>query len=249
MRLTVLGCSGSFPGPEAACSSYLVEAGGFRLLLDLGNGALGALQRYTDPYQVDAVVLSHLHPDHCIDLCSYYVMRRYRPDGPVPARLPVYAPAGAARRMARAYDLPPGEDMGEVFDFRVLGPGSLRLGPFLLRAARVNHPVETYALRLEHEGSSLTYSGDTGECAALVELATGTDLLLCEASFQEGRETVPDLHLTGRQAADHARLAVAGHLLLTHIPPWTDPARTLAEARENYFGPVALARPGGVHRL
>ena len=82
MRLTVVGCSGSFPGPDSAASCYLVEADGFRVLLDLGNGALGPLQRYADIYAVDAVLVSHLHSDHFIDLCSYYVALRYRdPDG------------------------------------------------------------------------------------------------------------------------------------------------------------------------
>jgi ribonuclease BN (tRNA processing enzyme) len=82
VRLTVIGCSGSFPGPDSPASCYLVESGGFRLLLDLGNGALGALQRHVGLYDIDAVCLSHLHADHCLDLCAYYVARTFHPDGP-----------------------------------------------------------------------------------------------------------------------------------------------------------------------
>ncbi len=102
MKLTVVGCSGSFPSAESACSSYLVEADGYRLLLDMGNGALGVLQRYVDPLTLDAVFLSHLHADHCLDLTGYYVVRRYHPSGHQP-RIPVWGPEGTADRMARAY--------------------------------------------------------------------------------------------------------------------------------------------------
>ena len=248
MRLTIVGCSGSFPAPDASCSCYLVEADGYRLILDLGNGAFGPLQRYADPYLIDAALISHLHPDHCLDLCGYYVARRYRPQGPVPP-MPVYGPPGTANRMARAYDLPPDPGMREVFDFRTLAPGGFDLGPFAVRVDRMNHPVETYATRLEYGGRSLTYTGDTGASEVLVELARGTDLLLCEASFLEGRDLVPDLHLTGRQAGEHAARAGVGRLLLTHIPPWTDAARNLADAKDAFGGPVELARSGAVYKL
>ena len=120
MRLTIVGCSGSFPGPESPASCYLVEAPydgrTFRLLLDLGSGALGALQRHADLGEIDAVALSHLHPDHCLDLCGYYVVRKYHPAGARP-RLAVYGPEGTSERMARAYDLPRDQGMDEQFDF------------------------------------------------------------------------------------------------------------------------------------
>jgi ribonuclease BN (tRNA processing enzyme) len=249
VKLTVIGCSGSFPSADAMCSCYLVEADGFRLLLDLGNGALGVLQRHLSPYEVDAVLLSHLHADHCIDLCGYYVARRYRPDGPVGPLLPVYGPAGAAERLAHAYGLPPDPGLGESFEFRTLRPGSFSLGPFTVRVDHVNHPVETFATRLEYDGRSLTYSGDTGESDALVRLAGGSDLLLCEASFLEGRDTVPDLHLTGRQAGEHAARARVGRLVLTHIPPWTEVERTVDDAHSRYDGPIDVARPDVSYKL
>ena len=109
MRLTIIGCSGSFPGPDSPASCYLVdtehEGRTWRILLDLGSGALGALHRYADPLGVDAVLLSHLHPDHCSDIAGYYVMRKYHPDGPQP-RIPVFGPRGTAKRMATSYGLP-----------------------------------------------------------------------------------------------------------------------------------------------
>lgn len=240
MRLTIIGCSGSFPGPASPASCYLVDAEGFRMLLDLGNGALGALQRRIGLFDVDAICLSHLHADHCLDLCSYWVARRYAPDGPKP-QLPVFGPAATADRMARAYDLPLLPGMREEFDFRTLLPGTREIGPFRVTVDRVNHPVETFGLRIEHGGKVFTYSGDTGESPALVRLGADADLLLCEASFVDRANLPTDLHLTGRQAAEHAARAQARRLVLTHLVPWNDPDRTLAEAAGSYDGPVSVA--------
>jgi ribonuclease BN (tRNA processing enzyme) len=250
MKLTVVGCSGSFPSAESACSSYLVEADGFRLLLDMGNGALGELQRHIGLYDLDAVFLSHLHADHCIDMCGYFVARYYRHDGGRCPAIPVYGPEGTEQRLTTAYaDTPSSSSMREVFDFHTLKPGSFDIGPFSVRTERVAHPVEAYGIRLEHGGRTLTYSGDTGVCDQLAELAEGADLFLCEASFTHGKEDIPGLHLNGREAGQVAGRAGAGRLLLTHIPPWTDADRNLADAREVYAGPVELAAAGAVYEF
>ncbi|MFC0602092.1 MBL fold metallo-hydrolase [Streptomyces palmae] len=250
MKLTVVGCSGSFPSTESACSSYLVETDDFRLLLDMGNGALGELQRHCGLYDLDAVLLSHLHPDHCIDMCGYFVARYYRFDGGRAHAIPVYGPEGTERRLVRAYDDVPDEAcMSEVFDFRTLTPGSFRLGPFTVRVARVSHPVEAFGFRIEHNGRSLVYSGDTGPCEALRELAEGADLFLCEAAFTHGKEDIPNLHLNGRQAGEHAQAAGVRQLVLTHIPPWTDPQTNQRDAQEVFDGPVELAKTGAVYEL
>ncbi len=243
MRLTIVGCAGSFPAADSACSCYLIEAGGQRIVLDLGNGALGALQRHIDLYAVDAVILSHLHPDHFIDMCAYWVARKYRPGGPPPA-LPVYAPPGAAARLAQAYGLDSRPELSAVFDFHTLAPGTFEIGPFVVRVDRVVHPVDAFAVRVEHDGRSITYSGDTGASEALVRLAAGTDLLLCEASFTDGRDDIAGLHLNGREAGEHAAKAGAGSLVLTHIPPWTDVERNVADARRAFAGPVQAAVAG-----
>jgi len=243
MRLTVVGCSGSFPGPDSAASCYLVEAGGARLVLDLGNGALGPLQRYTALDQVDAVLLSHLHPDHCQDLCGYYVYRRFRPDGPLPP-IPVYGPPGVADRMAAAYGPTGGPGLWGAFDFAEWSEGARRIGPVTVTVARVAHPVPTFGMRLEYEGRVLTFSGDTGPCVALDELAADADVLLCEAAFHVGRDNVRDLHMNGGDAGECASRAGVRRLVLTHLPPWNDPDRTLAEAASAYGGPIELARPG-----
>ncbi|MFF9867832.1 MULTISPECIES: MBL fold metallo-hydrolase [unclassified Streptomyces] len=250
MKLTVVGCSGSFPSAESACSSYLVEADGFRLLLDMGNGALGELQRHIGLYDLDAIFLSHLHADHCIDMCGYFVARYYRHEGGRCAALPVYAPDGAEQRLTTAYaDTPSDTSMSEVFDFHALKSGSFDLGPFHVRTEKVCHPVEAYGIRIEHGGKSITYSGDTGVCDELDVLADGTDLFLCEASFTYGKEDIPGLHLNGREAGAHAARAGARRLVLTHIPPWTDGERNLADARAVYDGPSELARAGAVYEV
>jgi ribonuclease BN (tRNA processing enzyme) len=244
VRLTIIGCSGSFPGPDSPASCYLLEAEGFRLLVDLGNGALGALQRHAGLYDIDAVCLSHLHADHCLDLCAYWVARTFHPDGPPPP-IPVYGPAGTAHRMAQAYGLaePPG--MTEAFGFQALAPGIRQIGPFEIGLAHMNHPVETFGFRFGHAGRVIAYSADTGETPALADLARDADLLLCEASFVAGPDLPPGLHLTGQQAAEHAARAGAGRLLLTHVPPWHDRERVLDEAsRAAFDGPVSLAAPG-----
>ncbi|WP_205474391.1 MBL fold metallo-hydrolase [Nocardioides sp. SYSU D00038] len=255
MRLTVVGCSGSYPGPESSASCYLLEAEHddgtgprtWRVLMDLGNGALGQLQRYADPLAIDAVLLSHLHADHCLDLCGYHVLRRYHPDGHAPV-IPVWGPSDTAGRMARAYDLPEEPGMREEFDFRVWGE-PVQVGPFRVEAVPVDHPVEAYGLRVECDGAALAYSGDTGPCEALDRLAADADLLLAEASFRDGDDNPANLHLTGTDCGGVAVRSGARRLVLTHIPPWFDPQGMLAEATAVYSGPIELARPGAVYEL
>ena len=226
MRLTVVGCSGSYPGPASPASCYLLEADDatgrtWRVLLDLGNGALGALHRYTDPLAIDAVLLSHLHADHCLDLCGYYVLRKYHPTGAQP-RIPVWGPDGTADRMARAYDLPADPGMRNEFDFRGWD-GPVGIGPFTVAPVPVAHPVDAFGLRVSADGTTLAYTGDTGPTAALDDLARDVDLLLAEASFRSGDDNPPDLHLTGADGG------------------------AVAEAATAYDGPIELAVPGAVY--
>lgn len=242
MELLVLGCSGSASGPESAASSYLVRHDGFGLVLDFGPGAFGALHRWADPTQVDAIALSHLHPDHCLDLCAWNVGAQYSPTAPWPV-VPVYGPAGTAERLARAYEPEPGGQSPWRCDFRTWA-GSQQIGPFTVRTAAVPHSTQAYAIRVEAAGHSLTYSGDTGPSTALVELARGTDLLLAEASFTHSDDLPEGIHLSARQAAEHAAAAGAGQLVLTHIPLWHDPRAQAAEAAPYFAGPQQLARPG-----
>ena len=166
MKLTVLGCSGSVPGPDSPASSYLVTADGFNLVLDLGSGALGALQRYLAVSEIGAIGLSHLHPDHCMDLCGLYVAAKYSPTSPLP-RIPVYGPPGTAGRMALAYDLPEDPGMQEELEFHTW-QAIQRIGPFIVRTTAMVHPVPAFAIRVEHGSKALVYTGDTGPNDGLV---------------------------------------------------------------------------------
>jgi ribonuclease BN (tRNA processing enzyme) len=248
MRLTVLGCAGSFPGPESACSAYLVEAQGFRLLIDFGSGSLSALQRYSDMDTIDAIILTHLHCDHMLDACTYVVVRRYAPDGPKPP-VPVYAPLGAAERISAAYSSE-NEPVDDVYTFYGLQPGTFPIGPFTVTVDRVNHPIETYGVRVEQGGRVLAYSSDTAPCEPLLRLAAGADLFLCEASYLDGMNNPPGLHLTGGEAGEAATKADVGKLLLTHlVAAWGSEASTVEAACAAYAGPVEVVRPGSRYDL
>lgn len=253
MKLTIIGCSGSYPGPDSPASGYLVEAehagATFRLMIDLGNGALGNLQNFADLADIDAIVLSHLHADHCLDLCGYYVVRKYHPDGEMP-QIPVYGPSTTADYLARAYDLDPDPGMTEQFDFRSWEPGtSVRLGPFELDVILVDHPVEAYAIRVVADGRTLVYSGDTGPFDGLTEFVRGADVFLSEASFLDGRDNPPNLHLTGGDAGRIAERIGLDRLLLTHIPPWHDPQQVLSDAKAEFGGSIELVTTGAVYHV
>ena len=208
MKLTVLGCSGSAPGPLSPASGYLVEAEGYRLVLDMGQGVYGALQRYADPVDVGAIVVSHLHADHCIDLTGYIVGLRY--GGPrhrladPGARMPLIGPAGTRGRLEAAYDpMVRKLALHDLFGFTV--PADGELGPFRMSYAVVNHPVPTTAVRIEHGGASLVYSADTGESDALVDLAERCRRVLVRGSFGPRRPvragSAPDRQ-AGRRSRD-----------------------------------------------
>jgi ribonuclease BN (tRNA processing enzyme) len=253
VRLTVVGCAGSFPSPDSPASCYLVEADDdqgrtWRIVLDLGSGAVGPLQRYARLDGLDAVLLSHLHPDHFADVCGLYVARHYAPGGPAPAPLPLYGPRGTADRIRQAYGGDP-SGLDDTFEVRELADGrSVGLGPLTVTPYSVQHPIEAYGMRVEqHAGrriAVLAYTGDTDSCHALLPLAKGADLFLAEASFQEGRDTARGVHLTGLRAGQAAADAGCRRLVLTHVPVWTDADVVLAEARSVFPGAVETARPG-----
>lgn len=246
--LTVIGCSGSVPGPESPASSYLLSADGFHLVLDLGSGAFGALQQHIPADRIGAIGLSHLHPDHCMDLCGLYVATKYSPGAPFP-KIPVYGPAGTAVRMAQAYDLPVDPGMTEQLTFNDWQPVQ-QIGPFTVRTTPVVHPVPAYAIRVEHDGRSIVYSGDTGPTQALVELARGADVLLCEAALlDDDPSNPPELHLTGSEAGEHAQRAGVGRLIVTHVPPWFDRIGQARAAAKTYSGEILTAVQGAVYEV
>lgn len=266
MRLVVLGCAGSFPSADAAASGYLVQAQApgadgadrtWAVLLDLGNGALGPLQRYGDPTALDVIAVSHLHSDHVADLIVLNVLRRYRPDGACD-QVPLYGPAGTADRLALMAGKDPATMLSEQFDVREWVPGvAIAVGPFTLEPVEVAHPIPAFGVRVTGPSSlepgrsvTIAYTGDTDLCDGVMALAAGADLLLAEAAYVEGRDdALRGVHLTGRRAGLVAAGGGVGRLVLTHLVDWNDPLVTLAEARDVYFGPIDLAAPGAVYTL
>ena len=248
MRLTVIGCAGSFPGPESPASCYLVQAPHqgrtWSILVDLGNGALGALQRHLDPMTLDAVVLTHLHADHFLDMCGLYVMQKYRPWHGELHPIQVFGPADTPARVGLAYY---GQATASVpeFTFADVTDGTrFGVGPFRVQARRVNHPVEAYGYRVECGEKVIAFSGDTDSCPALGELFAGADLALTDCAFVDGRDGERGIHLTGSRAAQVALDAGAKRLMLTHIPAWNDPQVCRAQAATVWPGEVELARSG-----
>lgn len=241
MRLQVIGCSGSVPGPASAASCYLVQVEDFSLVLDLGSGALGPLQTLVGFADIDAIWLSHLHADHCLDMAPLAVALQHS-GVRLRAPIPVLADALAPTRIASAmWPGQPASSLADLFDFAT---EAASLGPLRVRTAVMNHPVPARAIRLQSGGASLVYTGDTGESQPLIELARGADVLLCEAAWGGSAPRVSNLHLTGAQAGQHAAAAGVGRLLITHVPPWESVEAAVAGARETFSGPVTAVSAG-----
>ena len=231
LTVTVLGCSGSYPGPGGACSGYLVQGGGVSVWVDAGAGTMANLQDHLPLTEVDAIVLSHEHPDHRSDVDSFYVACRHGIDR---EGVPVFAPAGLRDHV---YFSPPEPwlEWHEIAD-----GGRIDLGDLRFTFSRTDHGPETLAMRIEGEGRALGYSADSGPAWSLEALGPNIDLALCEASFHKEQEGMAQ-HLSARQAGASARAAGVGRLLLTHLWPTLDPERSRAEGSAAFGAPVDLA--------
>jgi ribonuclease BN (tRNA processing enzyme) len=242
MDLTVLGCSGSYGAPVGgACSGYLVRAGGTALWLDCGNGTFAHLQEHLAVDDLDAVVITHEHPDHCVDLYGLHVLLRYGLDR---TGVPVFAPAGLDQRLGALVS-----DWGDVFDWNSIGSDdSVIVGDLALRFSRTDHPPPTYAVELRGDGKRLIYTADTGPGWTIGAFDAGADLVLSEATYQEATKAEA-LHLTARQAGKAAREAGARRLVLTHLWPQLDPVASVEEGSDGFGGAVTLAAPHLVTRV
>ncbi|WP_239099454.1 MBL fold metallo-hydrolase, partial [Micromonospora andamanensis] len=238
VRLRVLGGCGAWPEAGQACSGYLVEHDGFRLLVDLGYATVPRLLEHVTADQVDAVFISHGHPDHCADLNPLLRARALRDDPPAP--LPVYALPGALDAVL-ALDRPGMLDAAYVLHEITVG-SRLDIGPFRAQTRLLPHWVPNAGVRLAAGDRVLAYTGDTGPSPDVVELARDADLLLAEATYvdevpEDSRRYLSNARQVGRQAAD----AGARHLLLTHLWPGTDPAAARSAAGDRYDGEIGVA--------
>jgi ribonuclease BN (tRNA processing enzyme) len=246
MRLRVLGGCGVWPEAGRACSGYLVEHDGFRLLVDVGYATVPRLLEWVAADQVDAVFISHGHPDHCADLNPLLRARALRDDPPAP--LPVYSLPGALDAVL-ALDRP--GMLNHAYVLHEFTAGSrLDVGPFRAQTRLLPHFVPNAGIRLMAGDRVLAYTGDTGPSPDVVDLARGADLLLAEATYvdqvpEDSRHYLTSARQAGRQALD----AGVRHLLLTHLQPGTDAAAAQAAARDTFDGEVRVATPDLVFDL
>lgn len=253
LELTVLGSAGSHTLPARVCSGYLVAHEDTRVLLDAGNGSTANLQRHVGFRDLDAIVISHRHVDHCIDLIGAFYALRFDPefgaDGD--ARLPIYAAAEVYDTLTSLMSADSAHVFGDVFAHREVGHGDeIEVGGLTLRFARSHHSVPAVSVRVEVDGVSLVYSGDSAGGPDLIDIARDADLFLCEATWAgDARDYPPGIHLTAADAGAIAAEAGVGKLVLTHLTGGTDPQRVLAEASRTFDGPVELAQDLQTHRV
>lgn len=237
MRVWVVGSAGTFPEHGHPSSGYVVERGSTRVWCDAGFGTFMSLP--VDSDLIDAVVISHQHPDHCVDVMAAFHAWTYRPQPRDP--VPLYAPQGVWDRLVGFLEKEP-----SCFDFTPVWSGDeVAIGDLGVSFTEMDHSVPTVGSRWDGGGRTLFYTGDTGPGGNWHDLASDVDMLLSEASYQEATKNADyPQHLSAAEAGQIARKVGAKGLTLTHIPPYLDPALSVSEAEKEYDRPVRLAVPG-----
>jgi ribonuclease BN (tRNA processing enzyme) len=263
VRITVLGKSPAWQDAGGACSGYLVEAEGQAVLLDCGCGVFGKLRRHREYWEIDAVVITHLHADHILDLVPYASALTYsprqqpvpvggHPGTPTPARPRLIAPAGAAeafRQVCAGSGMKP-DHVEHAFELTEYAPeDTFTLGPLELSFRPVPHFLPTNAVELREGAARLTFSADCAPNDALAEFAQGTSLLLIEATLPRPERSGVRGHLTPEEAGEHGRKARARRLVLSHFSDELDAEWARAEAERSFGGPVDVAREDAVYEL
>jgi ribonuclease BN (tRNA processing enzyme) len=264
MRLTVLGKSPSWQDAGGACSGYLLEENGTAVVVDCGNGVFGKLRQRIDYVDVDAVVISHLHADHFLDLVPFSYALTYAPrQQPVPVdRWPgtddpacpvLHAPPGARETFRRVVGAWGNDDLIEnAFDLREYDPSDeIEIGPVRVRFQPVPHFTETFAMLISSTNGSgrIVYGADSSPTDALAQLASDCDLILVEATLPRPERTGVRGHLTPGEAGEHARAAGAKRLVLVHISDELDADWARREAEETFGGPVEVATEGASYEV
>jgi ribonuclease BN (tRNA processing enzyme) len=236
VELTVLGCSGSYGSPVGgACSGYLVRTGDAVIWMDCGNGTFANLQQYAHPADLTAVVITHAHPDHCVDIYGLHVLYKYGLDQNC---LPVYAPEGVEKTLEGLVG-----EWTDTFDWKLVTDGdTVSIDGTQLAFSRTDHPLPTVAVELAHGDKRLVYTADTGPGWSVEQFAPGADLVLSEATYQHDDIRAP-IHLSARQAGEAARAAQARRLMLTHLWPTLDPVASVEEGSNAFGHAVTLAAP------
>lgn len=245
VRLIALGTGPAFPARGGATSGYLVTHDGTSLLMDCGTGVVSNLQKHLDFRAVSAIVISHMHADHFLDLIPYRYGLRYAPCGRTTGRIALHLPPGGftvLRHVVAPFADEP-ETFWEVFQVSEYDPGgALRVGGLTVRFAQTRHLMPAFAMSVEAAGQKLVYSADSAPSERLVALARGADLFLCEATLQRREQDAPGgAHMTAAEAGAAAAHAGVGRLLLTHIWQEYDETQSVLQASDAFGGPVELA--------
>lgn len=245
MELTVLGAQGTWPGAGGENCGYLISDDGYHLWVDAGTGTFARLQQVIPVDHVGAMLITHGHPDHFVDIIPTFYARHY--GGLGEPGLPLWSPGGFTD-IAAALVAENGRNvMAEAYAFETAAAGAIfEIGPFRITPFEMEHiGVLSLGYRIETRGAALAYTGDTGMCDAAVELARDADLFLCEATYQNASRLYP-FHLSAAQAGELGAAAGVGHLVLTHLTPELDHRVSIREAAETFDGPIDIAVPGMV---
>jgi len=245
VELTVLGAQGTWPGAGGENCGYLITKDGYHLWVDAGTGTFARLQQVIPVNSVGAMVITHGHPDHFVDIIPTFYARHY--GGLGEPGLPLWSPGGFTDIAAALVTEDGRNVMAEAYAFRTAAAGKVfELGPFRITPFEMQHiGVLSLGYRIECGGTVLAYTGDTGPCDAAAALAKGADLFLCEATYQNASRLYP-FHLSASQAGEFAKNAGAGHLVLTHLTPDLDHRVSIREAADTFGGPIDIAVPGMV---
>lgn len=249
MRFTVLGSSGTYPTPSNPASSYLVQTEQTAIWCDAGFGGFQALSSVIEPVTLDAIVISHRHPDHCVDLFAAFHALTYRPE---PIRgVPLYAPSSVIDHMLDFLDAGDDHVIRSTFDIRIVEAGACwTVGDIALRTVEMDHSVPTLGFEFESSGRSVFYTADTGPNGSWVDLVGPVDLLVAEASLREDEgEDRYRRHLTAGEAGRIASQIEATRLVLTHVPPYLDPLTAVRDAETTYGRTVMAAVPGAIYEV
>ena len=246
-EFVVLGAAGTFPTSDGAATGFLLRNGESSIWLDAGTGTFANLQKHIDYFDVDALILSHLHLDHILDIYPLYYGLRYSVRSTKePTRMKVYAPKGSERFLTRLLWKGDGDEPQDFCDFlsfeTIKSGDEISIGGFDFKFQESRHPTETLAMRIENSGRSLTYTSDTAPTSALSELAKGSNVLIAEASLQAPNADLEEVHMTAEEAGRLAAEAEVERLVLTHVSPGLDPAVSVEQAAQRFKGEIILAK-------
>lgn len=235
MKVTVIGFWGGYPEEGEATSSYLIEKDNFKLLLDCGSAALSQLPKYTDPYELDAVILTHYHNDHIADIgVLQYFMLVQNGIRNNDKTLPIYGHGHDKEAFSRLnHDF----TKGYMYDPDI----PLDLGPFTITFLKTDHPVTCFAMRITDGQSTFVFTADSSYKDGFIPFSEKADLLIADCNFYDGQNGKKAGHMNSKECAVLAREADVNTLVLSHHPHFGDRKNLVTQAEKYFRGNIFLA--------